>query len=480
MFSSAHAARALPLRSPAAVQTYLALDAGAGLVRKGIVGVCLMAQSLKKRLTTECGLASTYDISGLTELVSDSLIVMTQRSSAHKWAFASRIRPNAFSWRSSSAAIVRIREAVSEIKAVARNDATTAAEGAVRLIKRLSPALEHIDSSSGALGSAVNGAIEILVPIIAGADAPESVREKWLERLFAAHAADQAPYIEMLTDYWGELCVTREIANVWADRLLEVTRMALGPDKSLRGHFHATTACLSALLHARRFQEIYWLLAHTDFWRYKRYAVKALAAEGKPDEAIALAESLRGPWTPDRAVDRLCEQILLKAGRDEEAYRRFGLAISTGGTYLAKFRAVAAAYPGVARERILRDLIERSPGDKGKWFMAAKELRLYELALELVRDSPCDPKTLSRAASAHAERDPEFAEGAGLAALRWFVQGFGYEITALDVWGAFHATLKAATALGRAEKTRAAVRDLVAAEQPGGFVREVLGRELDL
>jgi hypothetical protein len=288
------------------------------------------------------------------------------------------------------------------------------------------------------------------------------------------------PYIETLTDYWGELCVTSEIASAWADRLLEVTRMALGPDKSLRGHFHATTACLSALLHARRYKEIYSVLEHTDFWHYKCYAVRALAAEGRPDEAISLAESLRGHWTPDRAVDRLCEQILLKAGRSEEAYRRFGLAVPGGGTYLARFRAVAAAYPDIGRERILRDLIARSPGDEGKWFTAAKELRLYDLALELVRDSPCDPKTLSRAANAHVERHPEFAEGAGLAALRWLVQDYGFEITALDVWGAFHATLKAAATLGRAGKTREAVRDLVATEQPDGFVRQVLGRELGL
>jgi hypothetical protein len=42
------------------------------------------------------------------------------------------------------------------------------------------------------------------------------------------------------------------------------------------------------------------LLAHTDFWHYKQYAAKALAAEAEPDEAAALAELLRGPWTPDR------------------------------------------------------------------------------------------------------------------------------------------------------------------------------------
>jgi hypothetical protein len=55
-------------------------------------------------------------------------------------------------------------------------------EGAVRLIERLSPALEHVDSSSGALGSAVNNrSIEALVPVIAGAPVTTPGREQWLE-----------------------------------------------------------------------------------------------------------------------------------------------------------------------------------------------------------------------------------------------------------------------------------------------------------
>ena len=88
--------------------------------------------------------------------------VMKSRSAAHKWLFPARIRPNAFSWKSSRVAVERIREAVGEILSVARHDPITAAEGAVRLIERLSPALEHVDSSSGALGGAVNGAIEAM------------------------------------------------------------------------------------------------------------------------------------------------------------------------------------------------------------------------------------------------------------------------------------------------------------------------------
>ena len=41
-----------------------------------------------------------------------------------------------------------------------------------------------------------------------------------------------------------------------AARRLGITRMALSPDKNLRGHFHGTSACLSALYRAERYAEI--------------------------------------------------------------------------------------------------------------------------------------------------------------------------------------------------------------------------------
>jgi len=399
---------------------------------------------------------------------------------AHKWLFPSRIRPNAFSWKSSRVAVQRIKEAIGEINMVARHDTTLAAEAAVRLIERLSPALEHVDSSSGALGSAVNGAIEALVPIIAAAAVPIKVREKWLDRMYEAHEADGVPYIEILTDYWGELCVTQELASAWADRLLEITRLALSPDKSLRGHYHGITACLDALLRARRFAHLYDVLKVEKFWSYKRWAVKALAAEGKADEALELAEASRGPWTNETDVNLLCEGILLSLGRTEEAYRRYGLYAHRAGTYLATFRAVAKVYPGIPRAQILSDLIALSPGDEGKWFATAKELGLYEVALKLVRESPCDPKTLARAARDFADREPRFAYGAGFASLYWLTHGHGYEITSIDVWGAYHSTLKAAEHLGTLSDTKNHIRQLVAQEAAGGFVRQVLGRELAL
>jgi hypothetical protein len=98
-----------------------------------------------------------------------------------QWVFAARFRRRAFGWRSQPA-IARVKEAVSEIKKAARKDSLLGAEGAVLLLEKLSPALEQVDSSSGAIGLAVWHAIEDLVPIIAGAPADDGVRTEWLER----------------------------------------------------------------------------------------------------------------------------------------------------------------------------------------------------------------------------------------------------------------------------------------------------------
>lgn len=401
----------------------------------------------------------------------------TSSGSPHTWEFKARFRRHAFGWKSQPAT-QRIKQAVSEIKKVVRRDPVLSSGGAVLFLERVSPAIEHVDGSSGAIGTAVNRAIEELVAIIAEAPADLKTREAWLERLWEAHAEDQIPYIERLADHWGELCGSKELASTWADRLLDITRMALSPDKNLRGYFHGTTACLSALHRAERYGEIVDLLRAETLWLYKRWAVKALGATGKKAEAIRLAESSRGPWTSDADVDALCEEILLSSGLVEEAYARYGLRASRGGTYLATFRAVAKKYPHKRPEEILADLVAVTPGEEGKWFAAAKERGLYDAAIELARASPCDPKTLARAARDHAAEQPAFAVEAGYAALDWLAQGFGYEITGADVWMAYSAATKAAEVLGCAPQTKERIRKL--ADSRYSFVTEVLGRELGL
>jgi len=73
------------------------------------------------------------------------------KAANHKWMFAARFRRHAFGWRSQPA-IARVKEAVSEIAQVARYDSVLAAEGGVLFLEKISPALEHVDSSSGAIG----------------------------------------------------------------------------------------------------------------------------------------------------------------------------------------------------------------------------------------------------------------------------------------------------------------------------------------
>lgn len=123
------------------------------------------------------------------------------KTSGHSWRFKTRFRRHAFGWKSQPA-IARLQEAVSEIRQVARIEPIIAAEGAVALLERISPALENVDSSSGAIGTAVNNTIAELVPILVAAPADATIRAAWLERLFEAHGADQIPYIERLADYW--------------------------------------------------------------------------------------------------------------------------------------------------------------------------------------------------------------------------------------------------------------------------------------
>lgn len=134
------------------------------------------------------------------------------RPSQHRWEFKSRFRRGAFGWKSRPA-IARVKQAVAEIRSAAKRDPARAGEGAVALLERLSPALEHVDSSSGAIGTAVNHAIAELVPIIATAPVDAKTRGRWLERLFEAHQADQIPYIERLAEHWGELCASKRLRD---------------------------------------------------------------------------------------------------------------------------------------------------------------------------------------------------------------------------------------------------------------------------
>jgi hypothetical protein len=231
------------------------------------------------------------------------------------------------------------------------------------------------------------------------APASAKVREGWLERLWEAHANDEMPCIERLGDFWGDLCVSPATASTWADRLVPIVEMAWSPDTERRGFFHGTTACFSALLRAGRHEEILALLEKDPlpWWTYRQWGVRALAALGRPDEAIAYAEASRGINDSPVAIAAACEEVLLSSGRVEEAYRRHALEATRSTSYLATYRALARKYPQKRPEELLGDLVATAPGDEGKWFATAKEVGLLDEAIRLANQAACDPKTLTRA-----------------------------------------------------------------------------------
>jgi len=401
--------------------------------------------------------------------------------SAHKWQFTSRFRRHAFGWRSDTP-VQRIREAITEIKQVARKEPVLAAEGAIILLEKLSPALEQVDSSSGALGSAVNKAIDALVPIIVKADVEPKLRQRWLERLWQALQDDEMPYIELLGDHWGELCVTPELASHWADKFLPVVESVWSPKASGHGFFKGTSACLASMYAAGRHQELLALIDKAPFkwWHDRRWGVQALAAMGRKAEAIRYAEESRGLNEPGGQIAQACEAILLSSGLLDEAYRRYAVEANQGTTNLATFRAIAKKYPNKRPDEILRDLIASTPGAEGKWFAAAKDVGLFDVAIELVTLSPTDPRTLTRAARDYAEKQPEFALAAGLAALHWISRGHGYEITGGDVLDAYSAVTQAAVGAGvPVQRVNEQIRAIIAGAQPGNsLMSAILARHL--
>jgi hypothetical protein len=76
-------------------------------------------------------------------------------ATTYKWQFAPRCRRNAFNLKSQPP-IRRIKEALVEIKAVAKKEPVLVSGGAVSFLEKLVLATEGVDSSSGAIGIAVN------------------------------------------------------------------------------------------------------------------------------------------------------------------------------------------------------------------------------------------------------------------------------------------------------------------------------------
>ncbi len=358
------------------------------------------------------------------------------RKPSHAWAFRTGMRAGAFSWRGTAKAVERLKGASSEIRAMNRNDPVTAAEGVIVLAERIWPAFEHIDTSSGALGSAVRRTLEDLAPILIAAPAKERVRGKWLERLRTAITEDGVDYLAPLADRFGEIAAYPTLINAHADRDLAMIADAWA-DHERFIHVPTATLTLSCLLEAGRYDELLALLEvkKTRLWFDEKFAAEALLRQGREDEALARAAALlddgRQTWGRQE-ITGFCEMLLIRRGRSDEAYRRFGLPTATGNTWIATWRDLVKRYPDLDPRRILEDLIALHDR-RGKWFAAAKTAGYLDIALDCAKDSEAAPATLIRAARDFARKEPAFAVGVALCAIGHLIAGRGYDADPHDI-----------------------------------------------
>jgi hypothetical protein len=376
-------------------------------------------------------------------------------TSGHRWAFKARFRARAYGWRSSALANKRLKEAVREINSVAKSDPVLAAEGCVSLMERLWPALEGIDTSSGALGGTVHRTLDELIPILISAPADVMTRSAWLERLFQAVMNDGVQYLAPVEDRWGEIAVYPELMKEYAERLRALIR-CVWVDEPPGGHVTGTAICLSCLLETGRYGDLIELLAcaRMRWWHWHRFGAEALARRGMWDAAIAYADACRGPHgNDDWRIDRFCEDVLIKSGRTEEAYRSYGLKTVMGPTYLSIYRETVKRYPDRDRRQVLLDLIE-ARGQCGKWFAAAKDAGFVDTALICARDFTAEPATLVRAARDLAAKEPKFAAEIGLLALERLLNGSGYDPGVSLVQEALGSLMGAASRIGAEDWAR--------------------------
>ena len=256
--------------------------------------------------------------------------------------------------------------------------------------------------------------------------------------------------------------------------LLERIREAWA-DRQRYNHVAGSKICLSCLLEAGRYEELRELLAlrRYRFWSDNRYEAEALLRQGLWQEAIAYAEASRSKTNgafSDHAIDRYCENILIQQGHRDEAYGRYGLALALATTNLATYRALTRRYPERDHRQMLIDLIE-TRGNRGKWFAAAKDAGMLDIAISCAAAPDADPSTLVRAARDFASKRPEFAMAVGVLAIKSLVSGDGYEPLLSDAANGVRHIMTAAASIG---VTDWAIQQIdLALQQPSVTGREI-------
>jgi hypothetical protein len=138
------------------------------------------------------------------------------------------------------------------------------------------------------------------------------------------------------------------------------------------------------------------------------------------------------------------------------------------------FRAIAKKYPGHDPKSILLDLATSS-GEPGRWFAAAKDAGFLDIALEFAETGRTDPRTLSRASRDLVKKDARFCLEVGRLAVQRILEGYGYELTGIDVLDAFNHYMTAAQTLGITSQARADV--LAMATKQAGTASDILLRQ---
>ena len=106
---------------------------------------------------------------------------------------------------------------------------------------------------------------------------------------------------------------------------------------------------------------------------------------------------------------------------------------------------------------------------------AAKDAGFLDLALEFANTGRTDPRTLSRASRDLLKKDARFSLEVGRLAIQRILEGYGYELTGMDVIDAYNHFMAAAQTVGIASQARAAVLAM-ATKQPGA-ARDILIRQ---
>lgn len=388
------------------------------------------------------------------------------------WAFLARLQPDAA--RTPGELALGLHRAVGELRRAARTDPLRAGEGALLLCERLPATLAGIDDPLGTVAAAVVRSLDAIAPLIAAAPTSPGSRDAWLARLWAAITADERGGLRRLAERWGELCASPQRAAAWAEQLLPEARTGVGTP--------AAVACLASQVAAGDLDAALALLAGREIavWPERQFGVRALAARGELDAALAFAGE-SNPLGHRHAQDiaRVCEAVLLAGGRREAAYRSFAATAHARQNCRQTFDALLRAYPELAPEQLLADLLAAHPGQEGRWFATACALRFYALAAEIAGRSPCDPRTLIRWGAQRIEADPAFAGELALAAIRWLCGGHGVEIDGDDVYAALDLARAAASRTGTHERLRGALAAVCDQPHPAAqWVHGLLAGEL--